>query len=163
MLIAECKPPKIDKRRFPPKRCEVELGAHCPELAIQQITPHLIGCYSVPPHDDAHVGGYFVIMTIQSNQHYLSDSKYHNFEPAGILLRPGTLTIIHADTLHWLYQELGFGKIMPRRSYWVGLCWDATKRQLKSLVRGIVSQHQGKWTPKYADKRYSFLFPNEAL
>jgi hypothetical protein len=163
MLIAECKPPKIDKRRFPPKSCEIELGAHCPELTIRQITPHLIGCYSVPPHDDAHIGGYFVIMTIRSNRHFLSDSKYYNFSSNGVLLSPGTLTIIHADTLHWLYQEPGFGQTFLRRSYWVGLCWNATKRQLKSLVRGIVSQYEGEWTPNSADKRYSLLFPDEAF
>ena len=163
MLIAQCKLPRIDKSLFPPRLTDVETGEKCPDLAIRRITPYFIGCYSAWPHDDGHVGGYFVIMTIQSNEHYLSDSKYHDFEPAGIRLIPGALTIINANTLHWLYQDVGDGAKLFRRSFWVGLSWGATRRQLKPLVRSIVSQHEGKWTPKSSDKRYSFLFPNEAL
>ena len=158
MLIAHCKPPIIPKHQYPPRRTEVSFGYVQRRLKINSVIPDLMGCYSCPPHDDSHIGSqYFVIMTIECGQHFVSDVRHLPNEES---LKPGSLFIIDSMVTHWLLHDDYDVPKLPKREYWVGLSWGVQKRQLKSMVGKIVKTFDGEWATKACAGRYARLIPS---
>lgn len=158
MLIAHCKAPTIPKHQYPPRRTEVGFGHVQTKLTINCVAPDLIGCYSCPPHDDSHMGSqYFVIMTIECGQHFVSDVRHLPNEES---LRPGSLFIIDSMVTHWLLHDDYNVPRLPKREYWVGLSWCVQKRRLKSMVSNIVKTFDGKWATRSCAGRYAHLIPS---
>jgi len=158
MLIAHCKTPVIPRHQYPPRKTEVSFGCSQIGLKINDVTPDLMGCYSCPPHDDSHIGSqYFVIMTIECGQHFVSDVRHLPNEES---LKPGSLFVIDSMVIHWLLHDDYNVPKLPKREYWVGLSWSVQKRQLRSVVNKIVKTFDGKWATKSCAGRYAHLIPS---
>lgn len=158
MLIAQCKAPDIDRCNYPVRATEVTFGRRQYDLAINNVIPDLLGCYSCPPHDDAHMGNlYFAIMTIACGDHFVSDIRHLPNEAS---LKPGSLFIIDSMVAHWLLHDDYNVSKLPKREYWVGLSWSVQKRQLRSMVNKIIKTFDGRWVSSHHAGRYAYLLPS---
>jgi hypothetical protein len=159
MLIATCKPPKINRSLYPRAVNEVGIGSLVRELVVGQYVPRTIGAFSASPHDDSHYSttDYFVSLTLETKLHTFGDTKHY---PRELILEKGSIFVVNPTTLHWLYQDNPLYGQATRRAQWVAVQWEVPKGRLKSFARALVEKVNGKWATAQEAGAYAYVLPS---